>query len=253
MKNYKDLTFKLSDLVIPLLWILAIWFVYWVEVTFGFSLNSYGIRARTFVGLRGILFSPFIHGSVGHLWSNSLPLLILSMALLYFYKPIAWKVLIFGGLFTGGLTWVIAESGTHIGASGIVYLLASFLFFKGISSKNYRLMALSLIVVFVYGGLAWGVFPGEKGISWEGHLSGAISGGVFAWFFRNYNLIPEKKYSWERPDYKEEEDEFMKHFDEDGNFVPSPSREEETDEFVQELPPLEVRYHYIPSEKKKDD
>lgn len=253
MKNYKDLTFKLSDLVIPLLWILVIWFVYWLEVTFGFSLNSYGIRPRSFVGLRGILFSPFIHGSVQHLWSNSLPLLILSMALLYFYRPIASKVFIFGGLLTGLLTWLIAENGTHIGASGIVYLLASFLFFKGISSKNYRLMALSLIVVFVYGSLVWGVFPGEERISWEGHLSGAIVGGVFALLFRNYTLIPERKYSWERLDYKEEEDEFMKHFDEQGNFVPTPSSEKAEDDAVEELPALEVRYHYIPSEKNKND
>lgn len=227
--------------------------MYWVEVTFNFNFNPYGIRPRTFVGLRGILFSPFIHGSVQHLWSNSLPLLILSMALLYFYKPIAWKIFVFGGILTGSLTWVIAENGTHIGASGIVYLLASFLFFKGINSKNYRLMALSLIVVFVYGSLIWGVLPGQEGISWEGHLSGVVSGGVFAFIFRNYNLIPEKKYSWERSDYKVEEDDFMKHFDEHGNFVPTRIKEEGEGDSVEELPTLHVRYHYTPSEKKRDD
>lgn len=154
------------------------------------------------------------------------------MSLLYFYKSLAWKLIIWGGLLAGLITWLIAEQGsTHIGASGMVYLLSSFLFFKGIWSKHYRLIALSLIVVFLYGSLIWGVLPGKEGISWEGHLAGFLSGIVLAFIYKN-KAIPKVAYSWEKPTYREDEDEFMKHFDENGNFIPSSElyKEEELEE-----------------------
>lgn len=216
-------TFPASAYIYPILMVLLIWIVFWFEETFGINLKSWGVRPRDLVGLRGIFFSPFLHGSTSHLYSNSLPLLFLSMALLYFYRGIAFNVLIFGGLLTGLLTWLMGRTGSvHIGASGIVYLMASFLFFKGIWSKNMRLIAVSLIVVFIYGSMIWGIFPQEARISWEGHMSGLLAGIMCALYYRNYKLEYGVAAT---PDTKKfiskKEAEFLKHFDEEGNFVPA--------------------------------
>jgi len=201
------------------------------------------------VGLRGILFSPFIHGDIKHLFNNTFPLFVLSMALFYFYKNISWQILVFGILLTGLLTWGIGRPANHIGASGVIYLLASFLFFKGIFSKYYRLMALSFIVVFLYGGLLWFVVPVEQGISWEGHLSGLITGLLFALIYKQKIEI-QAKYEWEKPEYKEDNDPFMRHFDENGNFIESlPDVEDLIEDEVKEVTSKTVyKYFYKKSE-----
>ena len=204
----------------PLLFVLSIWVVYWVEIRFGLRFTSFGIYPQKIEGLRGIFLSPFIHGGLQHLFNNSVPLFVLSAALFYFYRNVKWKLLLTGLLLTGLLTWIIGRPSYHIGASGIVYLLASFLFFRGVFSKQYQLTALSLTVVFLYGSLLWYVFPIDATISWEGHLSGFLVGFVFSFFFKE-NTIPTKKYEWQREDYNPEEDEFLKHFDEHGNFIES--------------------------------
>ena len=212
--------FKFSNTVIllPLLSVLAIWTVYWYEIRFQVNLNQYGIYPRNLKGLRGIIFSPFLHGSVDHLYNNTIPIAMLIAALVYFYRTIAFKVLLFGILFSGFITWLIARPSYHIGASGLIYVLATFIFFKGIFSKYYRLVALSLIVVFIYGGLLWYIFPLKEGISWEGHLGGFITGLVLAVSLR-ISLPQPRKYDWARADSKAENDEFLKPFDEDGNFI----------------------------------
>ena len=159
-----------------------------------------------------------IHGSMEHLYHNSIPLFVLSMALFYFYREISWKVIGYGILFSGLLTWFIARPSYHIGASGIIYVLVSFIFFKGVFTKYYRLIALSLAIVFIYGSMLWYIFPIEDGISWEGHLSGFLTGLILAKLIKTE--VPEpKKYHWETEDFNEEEDEFLKHFDENGNFI----------------------------------
>lgn len=219
---------------------MLIWLVFWVEIRFGFDFNYLGIRPRNLVGLRGIILSPFIHADIKHLFNNSIPLLILSMALFYFYRDISWKVLIYGLLLTGLLTWIIGRPANHIGASGVIYLLASFLIFKGIFSRFYRLIALSFIVVFSYGGMMWFVMPVDPSISWEGHLSGFLVGLVFAFTYK-HKIVKQPKYEWEQPDYNEEDDPFMKHFDVNGNFV----------EYKEEPEILEPEYHYI--YKKSDE
>ncbi|HET8838386.1 MAG TPA: rhomboid family intramembrane serine protease [Flavobacteriaceae bacterium] len=229
----------------PLLFVLLIWIIYWFEIRFGFDFTYLGVQPLSAKGLRGIIFSPFVHGSLEHLYSNSIPLLILSLALFYFYRKISWKVLLFGTILTGFLTWCIAEPySTHIGASGIIYCLAGFLFFKGIWSKNFRLIALSLIVVFLYGSLVWGILPGKEGISWEGHLSGLISGIILALVYKNYRL-PVPQYEWEKDTYEEENDPFMKHFDKDGNFIEFPEAIEkaEAEEMASEEK-MEIRYYF---------
>lgn len=233
--------FSLDLLLIPLVAVLSIWTVFWIELEAGINLNQYGILPRHLLGLRGVLFSPFIHGSVEHLYHNTIPLAILSLALFYFYRPKAWKVLFWGWMFSGLLTWIIGRASYHIGASGIIYVLASFIFFKGIFQKHFRLVALSLAVVFIYGSMLWYIFPIEEGISWEGHLSGFLT-GLFLARWISFEVPVPKKYEWEKEDYNEEEDEFLQHFDADGNFVEPPVNKKES--------PLRIHYEY---KKNKED
>lgn len=230
MKN-KEEHFNFTSGVVgyPLLFVLTIWIVYWFEVRFGFDFNFLGVYPRTLSGLRGIVFSPLIHGDLTHLWHNTLPLLILSAALFFFYAKNAWKVLGWGLLCTGILTWFIGRPANHIGASGIIYMLFGFLFFKGILAKHFRLIALSFVVVFIYGSMVWYVAPIDPKISWEGHLSGLLTGIALAFTIRKGIAIP-KKYIWESPEYNPEEDEFLKHFDENGNFIEKLPEEAENED-----------------------
>ena len=221
-------------LIYPLGITLLLWFVYWIEVKYGFHFNNYGVYPLKAEGLKGILLSPFIHASLEHLFNNTFPLLLLSMALFYFYPEPSKKVIIWGIVLSGFLTWLIGRPSYHIGASGLVYVLASFLFFKGIISKYYRLVALSLSVVFIYGSLIWGLFPIKTGMSWEGHLSGFIVGLLFSFIFKTNYKKP--RFEWEKQTYNEDEDEFMQQFDENGNFNPKDpevlDKEEETTEII---------------------
>ena len=177
--------FTNAVIVAPLVAVISIWAVLWVELRFQINLNQYGIYPQKIKGLRGIIFSPFIHGSVEHLYNNTIPLAALTAALFYFYRSIALRVLLFGVLVSGLFTWVIGRPSYHIGASGVIYLLVSFIFFKGIFTRHYRLVALSLIVVFIYGSLLWYIFPVEDGISWEGHLGGFLTGIALAFFMKS--------------------------------------------------------------------
>ncbi len=219
--------FKYSPavLLVPMVAVLIIWTVFWAEVRFQINFNIYGVYPRTLKGLRGVVFGHFIHGSVSHLYNNTLPIAILLGALFYFYRRIALKVLLWGILGTGIITWLIARPSYHIGASGVIYLLASFIFFKGIRTRHFRLIALSLAVVFIYGGLLWYIFPVEGGISWEGHLSGFLMGLLLAYVVKS-PLPVKKKYDWEKEDYNEDDDPFLQQFDEDGNFIGESEKKE---------------------------
>src|SRR5690606_6141443 len=137
----------------------------------------FGIYPKDLKGLLGIPLSPLIHGSLEHLYNNSAPLFVLLAMMQFFYKKQTYFVIIVGVLLSGFITWFIGRPSFHIGASGLIYALVSFIFFKGIISKNYQLSALSFIIIFLYGGMIWFMFPDMKdGMSWEGHLGGFISG-----------------------------------------------------------------------------
>lgn len=242
-----DNQFKFSSSVIawPLFFVLTLWIVFWAELKFSLDLGVYGILPRTISGLRGILFSPFIHGDISHLYNNSIPLLILIAALRFFYRKYALKVLVLGILFSGLFTWIIARENYHIGASGLIYVLVSFIFFKGIQTKYYRLVALSLTIIMVYGGLIWYVFPDvEEGISWEGHLAGLITGYLLTLFIKTPEYKKSIVYDWEKPNYDDSSDPFMQRFDENGNFVNPPKPKEAT-------VTIEYLYDFIPAEKSE--
>ena len=234
MQNQDHFKFTNGVVVYPLLFVLLLWLVFWFEIRFGFDFTDLGVYPQRIVGLRGIVFSPFIHSGIEHLYHNSIPLFVLTAALFYFYRSISWRVLIFGILLSGLLTWLIGRPAYHIGASGLIYVLVSFLFFKGIIAKHYRLIALSLLVVFLYGSMVWYVLPIKQGMSWEGHLSGMIIGILFALIFRK-NLPKPKKYYWEQEGYVEEEDEFLKHFDENGNFIENSTLEDNPEQTVTKI------------------
>ncbi len=176
------------SIVIPLFVVMAMWIVKLVEFSLDLNFSKYGIYPLKVEGLRGVFLSPFIHGSFKHLLSNTFVFFFLSTALFYFYNRISFKVLAMLYIAPGLTVWLIGREAYHIGISGIVYGLAAFLFFSGLFNKRKILSIVSLLVVFLYGGIVWGMLPGREGISWESHLSG------FAWgLLTSVSFIGESK------------------------------------------------------------
>lgn len=254
MNDTQHFKFTPSVWLVPGLLLVCMWLVWGVEHVCRINLAEHGINPRTFAGLQGVLFSPFLHANVQHLANNSIPLFVLGTALIYFYRELSLKVLVYGILFSGLLTWVFGRNSFHIGASSLVYVLVSFIFFKGLYTQYYRLIALSLTVVLVYGGMVWYVFPspittGELQISWEGHLAGLLVGFVMAIRYQTPDYVADIQYSWEKPNFNPEEDPFMKHFDENGNFVNTPIEEEKGE---QTSSTATINYCYIFKENKHE-
>jgi membrane associated rhomboid family serine protease len=173
------------SMIIPGVFVFVMWLVKITELLFNLDLTNFGIYPLSFKGLPGIIFSPFIHADFGHLFNNSLPLFFLGTALFYFYSEVAVKVSLWTYLLTGILVWLAGRDAWHIGASGLIYGLASFLFFSGIIRKYFRMVALSLLIVFLYGSMVWGIFPNiYRNVSWESHMLGFISGIILAVVYR---------------------------------------------------------------------
>ena len=176
------------SLIFPVLFLIIIWLIKIFEIEFNLDFSFLGIYPLKTKGLLGILTAPLVHADLNHLISNSLPFFILGVTLFYFYPKVAYKVFILIYLTTNFWVWVSARQAYHIGASGIVYGLASFIFFSGIIRKNIRLTAISLLTIFLYGSLVWGIFPLQQKISFESHLFGAIAGLVMAIYYKNYDV-----------------------------------------------------------------
>jgi membrane associated rhomboid family serine protease len=196
----------LLSIIIPGIFVFFMWLVKIIEILFETDLSGYGIYPLTIRGLPGIIVSPFIHADLKHLFNNSLPLFFLATALFYFYSEVALRVFILTYLFTGLLVWIAGRDAWHIGASGLVYGLASFLFFSGIIRRYFRLIALSLLIVFLYGSMVWGIFPDVyKNVSWESHMLGFFSGVVLSVWYRKEG--PQRPvYEWMEEE-EETEDE----------------------------------------------
>jgi membrane associated rhomboid family serine protease len=195
----------LLSIIIPGIIVFMMWLVKIIEVLFDVDLSGLGIYPLSVRGLPGILFSPFIHADFEHLFNNSISLLFLSAAVFYFYSDVAFKVIGWTIILTGILVWFSGREAYHIGASGLVYGLASFLFFSGIIRQYYRLIALSLLIVFLYGSMVWGMLPEfYKNVSWESHMLGFFSGIVLSVWYRKEG--PQRPvYEW--PDEDEEFEE----------------------------------------------
>lgn len=194
MEEFKKLKYSL---IIPSFFIFILWIVKAFEYANQVEYYHYGVFPRSAKGLYGIILSPFIHSDLNHLISNSIPILILFTGLIFFYRNVAYKVIGFVWFISGICVWIAARENYHIGASGLIYGVASFLFFSGLIRKDIRLAAVSLLVVFLYGGLVWGVFPVFPHISWEYHLFGAISGLIAAFIYRKEGPKPIE-WSWEK-------------------------------------------------------
>ena len=190
-------------LFFPTLFLIIMWAVKLIEYSLGASFIHYGVLPQSISGLKGILFSPFIHKDFPHLINNSYPILILGGFLFGFYKKIASQLFLWLFLISGFWLWIIGRPSFHIGASGIIYALASFLFVSGLIRKNPRLSAISMLVIFLYGSMIWGVFPTFQNVSWEGHLSGFLAGILVALFFKHEGP-KRKKYQWEIEEEEEE-------------------------------------------------
>jgi membrane associated rhomboid family serine protease len=197
----------LLSIIIPGIFIFLMWFVKIVEILFDLDFSFLGIYPLEIKGLAGIIFSPLIHEDFNHLFNNSVPLFFLGTAIFYFYSEVALKVSVWTYLLTGLLVWFTGRDAWHIGASGLVYGLASFLFFSGIIRRYFRLTALSLLIVFLYGSMVWGMLPDLYiNVSWESHMLGFVSGIILAVWFRNEG--PQRPvYEWEEEEEEEEEEE----------------------------------------------
>tara|TARA_B110000196_G_C20926447_1_gene557799 strand:- start:125 stop:796 length:672 start_codon:yes stop_codon:yes gene_type:complete len=193
----------LSILALPFMFLLIMWLVKLIELQFDLSFIKFGVSPQSLKGLKGVFFSPFIHKNLTHLFNNSYPILILGGLLFSVYQKIALQIFVWLFFISGFWLWIIGRPSFHIGASGIIYALASFLFISGIIRKNPRLAAVSLVIIFLYGSMIWGILPTKESISWEGHLSGFAAGILVAIFYRNEG--PErKKYQWEIDEELEE-------------------------------------------------
>ncbi len=191
----------IHSLVFPLFFLLVIWMLKLIEVSLDLNFATWGIYPLKLKGLKGIILSPLVHANFKHLLDNSLPLLILGVAIFYFYSKVAYRVFFLTYIMVGIWVWFGGREAYHIGASGLVYGFASFLFFSGIFLGEIRLLAISLLVVFLYGSMVWGIFPIKEGISWESHMLGAIAGLILSFYYRKQG--PQRiEYDWE-----EEEDE----------------------------------------------
>jgi membrane associated rhomboid family serine protease len=198
----------IHSLIFPAAFIFAFWIVEIIEQTTRLSFVKLGIYPLHLKGLSGILFAPFVHSDFNHLISNSVPFFILLFMLVYYYRRISYRIFFQMYILAGLCVWLAGREAWHIGASGVVYALAAFHFVSGIIRNDTRLLTLSVIVVFLYGGLIWGVLPINPDVSWEGHLWGAISGVVLALYYRKY-IIRRDTFDWEEEEEEEENEESL--------------------------------------------
>lgn len=221
------------------------WVVHLSDITFGLNLYRFGIFPLRPSGLTGILLTPFIHSTAdfSHILNNSLPAFILTWLLFYHYRTIATRVFILIYFLTGISMWLLARENYHIGMSGVIYGLTSFLVFSGFFRKNMRVAAVSLIVIFLYGSMVWGIFPTAINISWEGHALGFFSGIIVAVIYKYSGPQPQKlRYELEEELGIEPEIEYWK---EEPDITPQEPDKDETKQAE-----ISIQYDYKPKEEK---
>jgi membrane associated rhomboid family serine protease len=222
MKNYfRKKLYAIS--ILPLCFVALLWIVFLITNYTTINVTKFGILPRDVRGLPGILTSIFIHGNLEHIVSNSLPLIVLGMLLFFFYKKIAKQSFVWIWIISGVWLWIGGRNSEsyatyHIGASTLIYGLATFLFFSGVFRKHKRLMVVSALVVFLYGSIMWGMFPFKNEISWEGHLFGALAGLLVAFNYRKEGP-KEHLHKWEDDEIIDEESAFEENDNKTNNEV----------------------------------
>ena len=191
----------------PVIFIGIMWIIHILKVVLNIPFNRLGVLPRETDGLVGILASPLIHGDWGHLASNSVPAFVLLTMIFIFYRKVALKSFALIYILTGLAVWAFAHKAFHIGASGVVYGLVSFVFWSGIFRRNIKSIVLALIVTILYSGYFVGIVPDQPGISWESHLFGAIVGIFVAYLFRKQ--MEEEKNMEEYTQSEEEEETYF--------------------------------------------
>ena len=218
-------TFHLKSFLVPILMLALMWSFFLLQNLGFFGGCSGAIIPLVPEGLSGVIFAPLLHGSLDHIVGNSMPISILLFLLFEFYPKIAFRIFLIGWIASGLLVWMLPpidiitgkwNYSCIIGASGLVYMLAFFIFFSGVFRWNMKLLTVSLVVALYYGSLIWGIFPEEffsnlqepSRISWQSHLAGSITGIILALIFRKCG---DKKirYIWEYPEYYNERDDKM--------------------------------------------
>jgi membrane associated rhomboid family serine protease len=179
--------------------VVLLWIIHLMNWATGLDPRPLGVRPRTWSGLIGIVTAPLVHGDFAHLFANSLPLATMGVAMLFLYPRSSVRVLPAVYLAPGALVWLFGRGSAHIGASGLVFGLVSYVFVAGLLRRDRRAVAASLLVAFMYGSMVWGVLPIEPGMSWETHLSAAAIGVLLALALRNLDIPPRKRYVWEDP------------------------------------------------------
>lgn len=232
-----------NSFLIASVFLFLLWAVKLFETVSGIDLTEFGVYPQKAKGLIGIITSPFIHANYSHLISNSASLFFLTFGLFYFYRKSAIEVFVIIYILSGIIVWITARPAYHIGASGLIYGFASFLFFAGVFRKDTSSIALSLLVTFLYGGLVWGILPTDAEVSFESHFAGAMLGLICAVAYRKQD--PLKKYDWEdeeeSPDEPGEEEEVP--IDEDADEV----HFKEDELYDEELEEIKRKYY------KKDE
>lgn len=227
--------------VYPFILLVIMWLVKLIEVLFDFRLVEAGVQPGNWKTLTGIITMPFIHSDFDHLVSNSTPFLFLGSMLFYFYRELAWKILLLIWVLTGIWLWIGGRESFHIGASGVVYGLAAFLFFSGVFKNNRRLLTLTLVIAFLYGSMIWGFFPEffpDKNISWEGHLFGFISGSLLAFYYRKQG--PEEEvWKWDDSDVPDGEDAYWRS-----------EKQPDKTSLSEKARPTRIQYHYKQKKNK---
>ena len=224
----------------PFLFLFLIWIIKIVEVLSETTFHEYGIFPRDITKLfSGVLLTPLLHSDWQHLFSNTVAFGALSFMLVYFYRPLHFRIFFIIYFLSGLFTWFIGRPNFHIGASGIIYGLVSFLFLSGVIRKHLGLMAVSAITVLSYGSVVWGVFPISHHLSWEGHLGGFLTGIALAYIYRKSG--PQKtEYIWKSKDVPEH-DEWRLDYKEENNT----QIENEIKEETEENPSAEIKINYI--------
>ncbi|MGO4894376.1 rhomboid family intramembrane serine protease [Flavobacterium sp. W21_SRS_FM6] len=195
MKKYSRFrqSIIVSSLLVSLLWCLKS-----AEILFHWPLYWMGLRPLDVSGLLGILTAPLVHGSLEHLFNNTLPLIIMGTMLALGYPKVWARVLALIWLVSGFGVWLFAREANHIGASGIAHGLFFFILVASIFRRDKSSVAIMMIVFLLYGGMTMTIFPREEYISFEYHFFGALAGAIAALLWRNVDpLPPVKRYRWE--------------------------------------------------------